>query len=134
MYAILLKVVHSIITYLLKYNLSTVYLEGNMKGELTIRVDSDGISLRAFYNNLRPQFQENTNLPEKSCTLKVDSKKLYTCLQWQTTMPLGRGLVNSAVMCMMENEMLVLHVVLSCLNGFFTYYVPVHFLSPDQID
>ena len=43
---------------------------------------------------------------------------MYACLQWQTTMPLGRGLVNPGVMCMMENEILVLHVVLSFLNGF----------------
>ena len=123
------------------FNAHIVYLEGNTKGELTIRVDTDGISLRTFYNNLIPHQQDENNptnnnntLQEKTCTLKVDSKKLYTCLQWQTTMPLGRGLVNSAVICMMENEMLVLHVVLSCLNGFFTYYIPVHFLTPDQMD
>ena len=116
-----------------------VYIEGSMVGELTLRTEGDGASTRIFYNKLIPRFEdckasiENEEIPSK-CTLKVDSKKLFACLQWQQTLIIGRS-VSSAVMCMVENEMLVLHIILHPGNlGFFTYYVPVHFLSSDQMD
>lgn len=116
-----------------------IYIEGSMVGELTLRTEGDGASTRIFYNKLIPRFEdckasiENEEIPSK-CTLKVDSKKLFACLQWQQTLIIGRS-VSSAVMCMVENEMLVLHIILHPGNlGFFTYYVPVHFLSSDQMD
>lgn len=70
-----------------------------------------------------------------TCVLKIDSKKLNTCLQWQNNMSIGRGMAQTAVLCMVENEMLVLHILLNPGNiGFFTYYVPVHYLSNDEAD
>uniref|UniRef100_A0A7S2A7M3 Checkpoint protein n=1 Tax=Trieres chinensis TaxID=1514140 RepID=A0A7S2A7M3_TRICV len=120
-----------------------VFIEGSMAGELTLRIDGDGASIRTFYNKLVPRFEDLKSAPEGEqdendfparCTLKVDSKKLNACLHWQGTMVLGRS-VEKAVLCMVENEMLVLHCMLNPGEiGFFTYYVPVHFLSPDQID
>ena len=115
-----------------------------MAGELVLRIDGDGVSIRTFYNKLVPRFEDlkstktggggGENSEPVQCTLKVDSKKLNSCLHWQGTMVLGRS-VEKAVLCMVENEMLVLHCMLNPGNvGFFTYYVPVHFLSPDQID
>ena len=140
-----------------------------MDGELTLRIDGDGASIRTFYGKLIPRFedleedesgddegesdqeeddQENDGIPSsssarkrrrrskktKTCTLKVDSRKLSACLQWQGTMLLGRS-VGSAVLCMVKNEMLCLHCMLNPGTvGFFTYYVPVHYLSPDQMD
>lgn len=129
-----------------------VYLDGNMSGELTLRVENDGVSIRTFYNKLIPRFEdckasEESSLVEEAegplavaatsvptCTLKVDSKKLCNCFQWQSSMGIGRA-VSSAVLCMVENEMLILHVLLNPDDlGFFTYYIPVHFLSADQLE
>ena len=147
-----------------------------MDGELTLRIDGDGASIRTFYGKLIPRFEdleegddessddddndgdddENDNgtpsssssaaaaaarkrrrrktKKTKTCTLKIDSRKLSACLQWQGTMLLGRS-VGSAVLCMVRNEMLCLHCMLNPGTvGFFTYYVPVHYLSPDQMD
>ena len=150
-----------------KFKLAAVYIEGSMDGELTLRIDGDGASIRTFYGKLIPRFedleeddessgddesddgeQENDGTSSsssarkrrrktkktKTCTLKVDSRKLSACLQWQGTMLLGRS-VGSAVLCMVKNEMLCLHCMLNPGTvGFFTYYVPVHYLSPDQMD
>ena len=147
-----------------------------MDGELTLRIDGDGASIRTFYGKLIPRFEdleedndddesendgdgsedyfhddaddddddrEHDNKRRrttkkanktKTCTLKGDSRKLGACLQWQGTMLLGRS-VGSAVLCMVKNEMLCLHCMLNPGTvGFFTYYVPVHYLSPDQMD
>ena len=144
-----------------------------MDGELTLRIDGDGASIRTFYGKLIPRFDdleeddESSNDDDgdgegengerendhgspsssssarkrrrktkktKTCTLKVDSRKLSACLQWQGTMLLGRS-VGSAVLCMVRNEMLCLHCMLNPGTvGFFTYYVPVHYLSADQMD
>mmetsp|Transcript_2605 Transcript_2605/g.3687 ORF Transcript_2605/g.3687 Transcript_2605/m.3687 type:complete len:384 (+) Transcript_2605:33-1184(+) len=119
-----------------------VYIEGSMAGELTLRVDGDGASIQTFYNKLVPRFedcksttgrdgQNDENDEPVRCTLKVDSKKLNACLQWQGTLSIGKS-ISSAVLCLVENEMLVLHVMLNPSSvGFFTYYVPVHYLSED---
>ena len=46
-----------------------------------------------------------------------------------------RGSVGSYIVCMIENEMMVVHVMLNPEDlGFFTYYVPVHYLSDDVMD
>jgi HUS1 checkpoint protein len=124
-----------------------IYIEGCMAGELSFSIDGDGVSVRTYYNRLVPRFEEckaskeyhdNSRQVEEDdisvrCILKVDSKKLLSCLQWQSL--LGRAIIHSAIICMVENEMLVLHVLLNPRSlGFFTYYIPVHFLSPDQLD
>lgn len=112
---------------------SNVYVEGKMTGELTLRVDSDGASIRTFFTKLEPKF-DDCKLQDESatCTLKVDTKKLLTCLQWQATMT---RTVSSTLLCLVENEMLVLHVALNPSSvGFFTYYVPVHYMTDSQVD
>ena len=103
-----------------------------MAGELVLRIVSDGLSIRTFFNKMIPRFEDckphEAATPAK-CTLKVDSKKFLACLNWQSTLFIGRA-VSSAVLCMVENEMLVLHVTLFPESvGFFTFYVPVHFMS-----
>ena len=119
-----------------------------MAGELSLRLDGESASIRAFFPKLIPRFEdikvnEQPDSPSKGgggnkvpsrCILKVDSRKLSACLQWQGTMLLGRA-VGSAVLCMVENEMLCLHCMLNPGTvGFFTHYVPVHYLSEDQMD
>lgn len=115
-----------------------------MAGELTLRVDSDGSSIRTFFSKWVPRFDDTKSSQNSSsqttnsdpeiatCVLKVDTKKLSAALQWQATMHKN---VSSALLCMVENEMLVVHVLLSPASvGFFTYYVPVHFLSSSELD
>lgn len=109
-----------------------------MAGELTLRVDGDGSSIRAFFSNWVPRFddtkssQDNHSQEPAKCTLKVDTKNLSVALQWQAATSRA---VSSALLCMVENEMLVVHVLLNPASvGFFTYYVPVHFLSSTEFD
>ncbi|KAL7481792.1 hypothetical protein ACHAW6_007464 [Cyclotella cf. meneghiniana] len=122
-----------------------IYVDGSMNGELVLRIDSDAVSIRTYYDKLIPRAEgedettTNDNVGEaerrskKKCTLKVDSKKLLASLQWQSSM--ARGSVGSYIICMIENEMMVVHVMLNPEElGFFTYYVPVHYLSRDVMD
>lgn len=105
-----------------------------MSGELVLRIDNDAVSIRTFYDKLIPRVDEESTQSQVDpahCTLKVDSKKLLASLQWQSSM--SKGSVTSYIICMIENEMMVVHVVLNPEDvGFFTYYIPVHFLSPDM--
>ena len=113
-----------------------IVLEGNMKGDLSIRIDQDGASVACFYNHLIPRWPQedeedlSSSLKSSSCILKVDAHKLSTCLQWQQQqLPM-----TSCLLGMVYNEMLVLHVLLSPAElGFFTYYVPVHFLQEEDL-
>jgi HUS1 checkpoint protein len=118
-----------------------VLLEGNMKGDLTIRLDHDGASMACFYNHLTPRWQDGEENSDDfnhnqtlnmnaSCTIKVDAQKLSTCLQWQQSqLPM-----TSCLLGMVYNEMLVLHVLLLPeVVGFMTYYIPVHFLQEDDL-
>ena len=135
-----------------------VYMEASMAGILTLRIDSDGASIRTSFNKLVPihedckssqsqQTQEGDqegatygqsdqsqrqrlNEPAR-CTVKLDSKKLHASLHWQAT--LGIQDVSTAVLCMWENEMLVLDVTLNPQIGRFMYYVPVHYVSSDDL-
>lgn len=123
-------------------NLSTtVYLEANMTGELTLSMETNGASIQTFVSKLKPHHDitdnnNNNNRSKKSTRVKIDTKKLFTSLQWQQPPnQQGQKMVSSALMCLVENEMLVVHVNLNPANvGFFTYYVPVHFLSSDPCD
>eukprot|EP00584_Thalassiosira_punctigera_P004559 CAMPEP_0172539678 /NCGR_PEP_ID=MMETSP1067-20121228/10835_1 /TAXON_ID=265564 ORGANISM="Thalassiosira punctigera, Strain Tpunct2005C2" /NCGR_SAMPLE_ID=MMETSP1067 /ASSEMBLY_ACC=CAM_ASM_000444 /LENGTH=365 /DNA_ID=CAMNT_0013325403 /DNA_START=6 /DNA_END=1103 /DNA_ORIENTATION=- len=116
-----------------------IYVDGSMAGELVLRIDSEAVSIRTFYDKLIPRAEEEEEQSQSRradparCTLKIDSKKLLASLQWQSSM--ARGTVGSYIICMIENEMMVVHVVLEPEDvGFFTYYIPVHFLSRDMMD
>jgi len=143
-----------------------LYMEGNMKGVLTLRIDSEGGSIRISFDKLIPIHEDcksstqtsnqqvdnsqahghdddgdigkertsQTTYTQKEpvrCTVKVDSKKLHASLHWQAT--LGIRDVSSAVLCMWENEMLVLDVTLNPEIGRFMYYIPVHYVSSGDI-
>ena len=115
----------------------TIYLEGSMTGELVLRIDNDAVSIKTFYDKLIPRVDDESphsrTQDPASCTLKVDSKKLLASLQWQSSMT--RSSISSYILCMIENEMLVIHVLLNPEDvGFFTYYIPVHYLSSDMMD
>jgi HUS1 checkpoint protein len=119
-----------------------VLLEGNMRGDLTIRIDQDGASLACFFNHLIPRWpgelhddaienrENKENASASSCVLKLDAQKLSTCLQWQQhQLPM-----TSCLLGMVYNEMLVLHVLTYPEQvGFFTYYLPVCFLQEEDL-
>ena len=107
-----------------------VYLEASRTGELTVRIHTDGASIRAFYSKLTAN-NEGCKEGVTSTTVKVDTKKLSSSLLWQQQ----PHLVSSALLCFVENEMIVIHASLNPVQiGFFTYYVPVHYLSSDLHD
>lgn len=130
----------------------TVHLSASMTGELTVSLDSDGASIRTFFSKLHPR-PEDCKPGTDECCVKVDTKKLCASLQWQggnssggsggggggsgnlTAHAAAHNLVSSATLCLVENEMLIVHAVLQPAQvGFFTYYVPVHYLSSDPRD
>lgn len=108
-----------------------------MKGDLTIRLDHDGASVGCFYHNLQPRWEEPESSQDESpiradssCILKVDGTKLSQCLQWQQS----HLATSSCLIAMVHNEMLVLHVLLDPeQDGFFTYYLPVHCLTEEDL-
>jgi hypothetical protein len=127
---------------------SSIYLSANMTGELTLSLDSDGASIRTFLSKLHPR-PEDCKPGVAECCVKVDTKKLSACLQWQANSSGSSGggggngngysnnssssaLVSSTLLCLVQNEMLIVHAILQPASvGFFTYYVPVHYLSDD---
>jgi len=115
-----------------------------MKGDMTVRLENDGVSLACFYHNLQPRWEEEDSSPDddhdehtpppitadSSCILKVDATKLSHCLQWQQS-HLG---ITNCLIAMVHNEMLVLHVLLDPEQyGFFTYYLPVYCLTEEDL-
>jgi HUS1 checkpoint protein len=129
-----------VVDRLKKQSSPTVYLEGSMKGALTVRSHTDGCAaLQTYFGQLTPRLDNCSERTDASTIrqVKVDTKKLATALAWQQQQPsqLSQSMVQSALLCLVENEMLVVHVNLNPENvGFFTYYVPVHFLSPDPCE
>ena len=68
------------------------------------------------------------------CTVKVDSKKFHASHHWQSVLSM-KPFVSSALLCMVKNEMFILHVFLNPTElGFFTFYIPVFFISDDDLD
>mmetsp|Transcript_8328 Transcript_8328/g.10920 ORF Transcript_8328/g.10920 Transcript_8328/m.10920 type:complete len:350 (+) Transcript_8328:103-1152(+) len=116
----------------------TILVTGNPTGQLILEIspDSDmavGCSIRTVLDGLTPRMEACN--PETSrggaCTVKVDSNKIAMCLQWQQQ----TALVSTAFLCLVENEALVLHAMLNPSDvGFFTYYIPVHFLEDSAGD
>jgi HUS1 checkpoint protein len=113
-------------------------------GELTVRILTDGASIETFYSRLKPlpYPQPNDEImtnrkkqPTKThARVKVDTKKLCASLQYQQPSS-TQMIVDFASLCIIENEMVVVHVNLAPEHvGFFTYYVPVHYLSEDPTE
>lgn len=76
-----------------------------------------------------------------SCVVKVDLRKLCAALQWQhpstniltTAAAQPTTLVSSCLLCWVENEQFVVHATLQPSSvGFFTYYIPVHYLDREE--
>jgi len=110
-----------------------VYLDGAMRGDLTIRMEHEGAAVRCFYNQLTPYVGESDQPPDLTteCTVKVDASKLAACLQWQSSP--SNSIVSSCIIAMIEQEVLILHVFLmSSDTDFLTYYIPVQYINAEE--
>jgi HUS1 checkpoint protein len=103
----------------------TVHVHARLSGDLTVQVDTEGASLRTYFSDLIARADNCAPNTSGLGHVVVDTKKLYACLQWQQY----TQLFSSGLLCLVENEALVIHVVLNPEVGFFTYYLPVHYLS-----
>ena len=133
-------------------NSAAVTLRATNHGELTISLDSDGASIRAYFHHLptvsddeNDQVENRRSHPSLASAtrnstgsrrgvarVRVDAKKLCSCLQWQQNSGFP---VHRAVLCVVENEVLLVHVDLHPPGvGHQTYYVPVRYIGPDDED
>jgi Hus1-like protein len=142
-------------------NSAAVTLRATNSGELTISLDSDGASIRAYFHHLPTvaeddendddgEVENRRNHPTSSSAgsqhsgsggggrrkrvarVRVDAKKLCSCLQWQQNSSFP---VHRAVLCLVENEVLLVHVDLYPPGvGHQTYYVPVRYIGPEDDD
>ena len=112
----------------------TVYMEASAAGELTLRSDSESSCVRIFFGKLVPQRNPVAvahATSREACSLKVDTKMLVCCLQWQQATITSN--VSNAILSFAEEDMLVVHVVLNPVNlGYFTFNLPVHYTSEDD--
>ena len=107
-------------------------MEASITGELTLRTYNEATSIRAFLDKLTPRRDDSLEGGKDTCCLKIDTKKFVTCLQWQQSSMIAN--ISNALMCFIENEMLIIHITLNPEKlGFLTYYVPVHFLSDEEM-
>ena len=109
----------------------SVYLKGEMVGNLTIEADTDAVGIRSFFTNLHPRFD---SLDEELCqdnqtTMKVDTKKLSMVLQGYNT--LSRLRDRTIILCMIEGHSLVLHILVNTI-GTLTFYVGVMEMDDDD--
>lgn len=96
-------------------------ITANMAGELTLKVETDMVSVATFYTNLDHPQIEGRSPPrrdqDKTAEVKVDIKKFNRFLYSYQVSP------TNVILCIIENTALVLHVLLEDL--YLTYYIPV---------
>jgi len=96
-------------------------LQANMAGELTLKVQTDNISIATFYRKLEHPHIEGKEPPttnsDQKAKVKVDVKKFARFLYSSHIGP------RNVICCIVEDTALVLHVLLDDL--FITYYIPV---------
>mmetsp|Transcript_24923 Transcript_24923/g.34158 ORF Transcript_24923/g.34158 Transcript_24923/m.34158 type:complete len:280 (-) Transcript_24923:433-1272(-) len=105
-----------------------IYIQGDMAGSLTVRLESDMVHIRSFFSNLQPRFESlDDNSETNKAIVKVDAKTLATVLH-------SYGLRHdSMIMCLIEGCSLVLHVVLSpTCTGTLTFYLQIISLNEDD--
>jgi hypothetical protein len=127
--ALLIIPAHSLLVFF-----CTVYLQTSPAGELALRADSESSCVRTFFGKTT---SSNRNNPvaggnnREPCSLKVDTKMLVSCLQWQQSAIASN--VANAIMSFADDEMLVVHVTLNPGSlGFFTYNLPVQYIVSED--
>jgi len=97
---------------------SSLTIQANMRGELTLKVLTDAVAIVTLYRNLvHPQVVGLEITPETIASAKVDIKKFWSALYSYHVAPLH------AICCIVDGTKLVLHVLLDDL--YITYYIPI---------
>ncbi|CBJ30733.1 conserved unknown protein [Ectocarpus siliculosus] len=99
-----------------------LFVDADMGGQLVFRVEKADATIKTFYSNLTPRFEEmDANTCRKNMSsVKVDVKKLAAVMSMYALR------FDTAICCIIGGYSLVLHVILSPINiGNLTYYVPV---------
>jgi Hus1-like protein len=112
-----------------KHSASVVYLSGKSTGELVVTMHTDsGAHVQSYFRNLAvtggPRDKTTTTIvtatpTTTTTTVKVDIRKLTACLH---TFPCD--------ICLVENEMLLLHSDTDGGAGRVIYFLPVHYHVP----
>jgi Hus1-like protein len=107
-----------------KHSASVVYLSGKSTGELVVTMHTDsGAHVQSYFRNLAvtggPRDQTAAASTTTTTTVKVDIRKLTACLH---TFPCD--------ICLVENEMLLLHSDTNGGAGRVIYFLPVHYHVP----
>ena len=108
----------------------SVVLAGDMAGSLTLRADTEGVTIQTFFTNLTPRFEslDEEQCLENKCKLKVDCKKMANVLHAYTFLRF-----HSIIMCMIREHSLILHVLLEpAAAGTLTFYLPIVPLVDDE--
>jgi hypothetical protein len=108
----------------------SVVLSGDMAGSLTLRADTEGVTIQTFFTNLTPRFEslDEDACAANKCKLKVDAKKLANVLHAYNFLRF-----HSIIMCMIRDHSLILHVLLEpAAAGTLTFYLPIVPLVEDE--
>jgi len=96
-------------------------IQANMAGELTLKVETEAVSIATFYRQLEHPHIEGKSPPridkEQTASVKVDIKKFSRFLYSYQVAP------SNVICCIVASMAMVLHVLLDDL--FITYYIPV---------
>eukprot|EP01103_Thecamoeba_quadrilineata_P003734 TRINITY_DN13486_c0_g1_i1.p1 TRINITY_DN13486_c0_g1~~TRINITY_DN13486_c0_g1_i1.p1 ORF type:complete len:275 (-),score=36.09 TRINITY_DN13486_c0_g1_i1:6-830(-) len=96
-------------------------INANMAGQLTLRVETDLVSIATFFKNLQHPVLEGKSPPRPDpnqvAEVRVNIKKFSKFLYSHQVSPAD------VICCLVEGEALVTHVLLE--NLFITYYIPV---------
>jgi len=97
-------------------------INANMSGELSLKVQTESVSVATFYKNLEhPQIEGRSPPkldPHKEAEVKVDIRKFSRFLYSYQVSP------TNVILCIVPERAIVLHVILDDL--YLTYYIPVY--------
>jgi len=98
----------------------TLMIRANMNGELTLKVQTELVSIATFYRHLEhPQIDGGTRNegPDTIASVQVDVTKFWKALYSYQVSP------SHVICCIIEEVALVLHALLD--DFFITYYIPI---------
>jgi len=114
-----LKAMKNVIKRMKNLN-KTLIIRANMNGELTLKVQTELVSIATFYRNLEhPQIDGSTRNegPDTIASVQVDVTKFWKALYSYQVSP------SHVICCIIQDVALVLHALLD--DFFITYYIPI---------
>lgn len=106
-----------------------VYIDGEQSGRLILRCDTSFLGLKTYFSNLSARHDYVTAAETAKASVKIDARRMSTILNYSHVS------LSSAVLCISENEALVLHLTLAPIDmGSVTFYLPVLLNETSGID